>query len=134
MTSLVALALTLFTFAPQALPNFAGTWTPVEGASVDRTLVVTQTAARLTIARRGDEHPIDAALDGTATKQTDELVEVSVKRVGDALVLTIVTTTDFGDTTVRKETWTLDTGGRLTIERDRRGASGGVERIVYKRN
>lgn len=136
MTPLMTFVATLLALSLQAqpLPNFAGTWTPVEGAPADRTVVVAQTATKLTVTRRGDEHPIEASLDGAATKQADELVEVSAKRVGDALVLTIATTTDFGDTTIRKETWTLDAGGRLIIERDRRGASGGVERVVYRRN
>ena len=136
MIVLIALVFTLLTLTAQApaLPPFAGTWVPVEGASADRTLVVAQTAARLTITRRGDDPPIEVNLDGTATKQTDELVKVTAKRAGDALVLTIVTTTNFGDTSIRNETWTLDATGRLVVERDRQRPARGIERVVYRRS
>jgi hypothetical protein len=52
------------------MPNFAGTWAPIEGVKPVVDLVVTQSATLLT-AKAGDdpEHRLDYRLDGAETNR-----------------------------------------------------------------
>ena len=131
--SIVLSAASLFGQAPASHPSFAGTWAPVEGVSPAVNLVVTQTAAGLT-ATSGDGHVIECSLDGKTTKQKDENADVTATWNGPSLVLTIVTTSDFGDTNIVKQTWSLDAKGQLILEtaRERRGQTQ-VQRAVYRK-
>lgn len=119
----------------QPTPNFAGTWTPVEGVNPVVDLVVTQSATLLT-AKAGDEpeHRLEYRLDGAETKQAEGTVRS--KAQWDGARLAIVNTFMGGDTvmSVQKQFWSLDTTGQLVIEtvRERDGQTRSTKSI-YKR-
>lgn len=115
-----------------ATANFGGTWAPVEGVNPPVNLVVTQTAERLT-AGSGDD-ALECRLDGQATKQQVDTVDVRCAWTGDVLTMTIAITAEFGDTTTQQQTWSIDPQGRLVIELTRiRQGQPVTRRSVYRR-
>lgn len=115
-----------------ATANFGGTWAPVEGVNPPVNLVVTQTADRLA-AGSGDD-AIECRLDGQATRQKIDTVEVRCAWTGDVLTMTIAITAEFGDTTTQQQMWSIDPQGRLVIELTRIRQGQPVTRTsVYRR-
>jgi hypothetical protein len=115
-----------------AIPNFAGTWAPIEGVNPPVNLVVTQTADRFT-AGAGDD-ALECRLDGQPTKQKVDTVELQCAWKGDTLTIVITITAEFGDTTQQTQTWSLDAQGRLVIEttRTRQGVPV-IRQALYRR-
>ena len=131
---LVSCALSCLLFTGQGAPprpDFSGTWMPVANATAR--LVVTQTAAIMTM-RADGEPTLESRLDGSITKQKEENTEVTAAWRNGALVLTLTITSEFGDTNLQTQVWTIDGTGQLVIEttQDRRGQSRTV-RAVYRR-
>jgi hypothetical protein len=106
----------------QSRPNFSGQWVVVQpqenaGEKID----VTHTATALTEAH-GSEHSMTHKLDGTQSRNVfpshdTEIVMLSTATwVGNTLVVKIDTTYAAGNKVERKQVWSLDADGRLTVE------------------
>lgn len=125
--SLLALVLA---FAPamalaQAKPDFTGTWivvTPAEGAGQEQDVRHTATTLSKGHASEGGGHHATYKLDGTESRNSltshgQEIVTLSKALWdGDKVVITNATTYPDGRKLESKETWSLDSTGRLVIE------------------
>jgi len=109
----------------QAKPNFTGTWivvTPAEGAGQEQELRHTATTLSKGHASEGSGHHATYKLDGTEsrneiTSHGEPIVTLSKALWdGDKVVITSATTYPDGRKLQTKETWSLDSTGRLVIE------------------
>ena len=109
----------------QSKPNFSGTWivvTPAEGAGQEQEVRHTATTLSKGHASEGGGHNATYKLDGTdsrneITSHGEPIVTISKALWdGDKVVITSATTYPDGRKTETKETWSLDSTGRLVIE------------------
>ena len=118
----------------QERPNFAGTWSPVEGVNPPVDLIVTQTTTLLT-AKAGDEreHALEYRLDGAESRQSAG-VRSKTQWEGTRLLVTNTFATDAGTENVQKQVWSLDATDQLVIAtiRERAGQTR-VTKSIYKR-
>ena len=126
-TSLLAFALALATVvaSAQRKPDFTGTWiivTPAEGAGQEQEVRHTPTTLSKGHASEGGGHHATYKLDGTEsrneiTSHGEPIVTLSKALWdGDKVVITSATTYPDGRKLETKETWSLDSTGRLVIE------------------
>ena len=111
--------------AAQSKPDFTGTWiivSPAEGAGQEQEVRHTATTLSKGHASSGDGHHATYKLDGTEsrneiTSHGEPIVTLSKALWdGDKVVITNATTYPDGRKLESKETWSLDSTGRLVIE------------------
>jgi hypothetical protein len=110
------------TSAAQSRPDFSGRWVAVSPqAGAGEGLDVKQDANTLTVLR--DEVSITFKFDGSETRtalpvhETDEVVILSNAAWQDnTLVMTMAATYPAGNKVARREVWSLDADGRLSVD------------------
>ena len=111
--------------AAQTKPNFSGTWvvvTPADGAGQEEEVRHTATTLSTGHASEGGGHSATYKLDGSESRNSitshgQEIVTLSKALWdGDKVVITNATTYPDGRKLESKETWSLDSTGRLVIE------------------
>ena len=121
---------------PQEKPNFAGTWTPVEGVNPPEPLVVTQTPTLVTAtAGDGADHAVEIRLDRQESRQAGGRVRTRAEWDGDRLVVTHNFMSGETVSGTQKQVWSLDGQGRLVIDTSRqRDGETRTTKSIYKRS